>query len=234
MSDGRPAGVVARPPCACCGRRARRTPTPRRREWYPPGTVGAVGRLFGVDHLGRGLLTLGTDSESYQRRAAPRAFDVDRRPDADRRRDRAAHEPSVRLPWSLIAARRRGARHHHQRDVNLWLAGRIVKFSGRLRRPWPDLNASALPPMTLVGARRRRGRLLYRRLFGIVAQLVAAAAADGLRLTGLCGSAHADARPQWTHVLAGGVYAVVIVFGWPVLGLSRSASPIHFSAFAPM
>ena len=28
---------------------------------------------------------------------------------------------------------------------NLWLAGRIVKVSGRLRRPWPDLAELQLP-----------------------------------------------------------------------------------------
>jgi hypothetical protein len=30
---------------------------------------------------------------------------------------------------------------------NLWLAGRIVHVSGRLRRPWPDLSAMQLPPL---------------------------------------------------------------------------------------
>ena len=30
--------------------------------------------------------------------------------------------------------------------LNLWLAGRIVKVSGRLRRPWPDLSTLTFPP----------------------------------------------------------------------------------------
>jgi hypothetical protein len=29
--------------------------------------------------------------------------------------------------------------------VNLWLAGRVVSISARLRRPWPDLSALTLP-----------------------------------------------------------------------------------------
>jgi hypothetical protein len=33
---------------------------------------------------------------------------------------------------------------------NLWLAGRVVKISGRLRRPWPDLAATRLPPVTML------------------------------------------------------------------------------------
>ena len=28
---------------------------------------------------------------------------------------------------------------------NLWLAARIVKFSGRLKRPWPQLSAMTFP-----------------------------------------------------------------------------------------
>jgi hypothetical protein len=34
--------------------------------------------------------------------------------------------------------------------LNLWLAGRVVKTSGRLRRPWPDLAAMRLPPVTML------------------------------------------------------------------------------------
>src|SRR5262249_57467226 len=31
---------------------------------------------------------------------------------------------------------------------NLWLAARVVKISGRLKRPWPDLAAWTLPTST--------------------------------------------------------------------------------------
>ncbi len=34
-------------------------------------------------------------------------------------------------------------------SLNLWLAAKITATSGRLHRPWPDLNNAALPPMTL-------------------------------------------------------------------------------------
>ena len=34
--------------------------------------------------------------------------------------------------------------------LNLWLAGRILHISGRLRRPWPDLPAMRLPPIAPV------------------------------------------------------------------------------------
>lgn len=34
--------------------------------------------------------------------------------------------------------------------INLWVAGRVVRTSGRLPRPWPDLSAINLPPLTLI------------------------------------------------------------------------------------
>jgi len=33
--------------------------------------------------------------------------------------------------------------------LNLWLAARVVRISGGLRRPWPDLAATRLPPVTM-------------------------------------------------------------------------------------
>jgi hypothetical protein len=33
--------------------------------------------------------------------------------------------------------------------LNLWLAGRVVNISGRLRRPWPDIAAMRLPPVAM-------------------------------------------------------------------------------------
>src|SRR5262249_57724752 len=32
--------------------------------------------------------------------------------------------------------------------LNLWLAGRIVRISGRLRRPWPEFSALRFPQAT--------------------------------------------------------------------------------------
>ena len=47
--------------------------------------------------------------------------------------------------------------------LNLWLAGRVVKFSGRLTRPWPELAHMSFPEAARAGARGRRGRVLFRR-----------------------------------------------------------------------
>jgi hypothetical protein len=103
--------------------------------------------------------------------------------------------------------------------INLWLAGRIVKFSGRLKRPWPDLPSLDFPkPVTALLAvaviLSFSGGLI-----GIVAGVVSASL---LMAYGVLGFAVLHAMMQSSGnraVVLGGVYAAVIVFGWPVLAL---------------
>jgi hypothetical protein len=103
--------------------------------------------------------------------------------------------------------------------LNLWLAGRIVKFSGRLTRPWPDLAAMTFPrPMALVLAAAALTTVLGGML-GIVSSVVAAAL---LMAYGVLGFAvlHAITRGMKARGLVlGGIYTAVLVIGWPVFAL---------------
>lgn len=103
--------------------------------------------------------------------------------------------------------------------INLWLAGRIVKFSGRLARPWPDLSAMTFPTSTAAVLALSVALSFVDGMLGIVAGVVSASL---LIAYGALGFAvlHAitrgiNARP----FLIGTVYAAVLVFGWPVLVL---------------
>lgn len=101
--------------------------------------------------------------------------------------------------------------------LNLWLAGRIVHVSGRLRRPWPVLSALTLPPMApLVLAAAVAGSFLPG-LFGMLATVFAAAL---LMIFAVLGFAVLHAITQGLDsrrfVLAG-AYMAVAVFGWPAL-----------------
>jgi hypothetical protein len=103
---------------------------------------------------------------------------------------------------------------------NLWLAARIVKISGRLTRPWPDLTALALPPASAV--------LLAAALAGsflpdLVGVLLGALAASLLMAFAVLGFAvlHAITRGMSSRVVVlAGAYGVTIVLGWPVLAMS--------------
>ncbi len=102
---------------------------------------------------------------------------------------------------------------------NLWLAARIVQFSGLLKRPWPPLAAIAFPKLltgalALVVVTSFLGGLL-----GIVAGVLSASL---LMAYGVLGFAVLHTITQGIHtrlLLLGGIYASVLVFGWPVLAL---------------
>ncbi len=104
--------------------------------------------------------------------------------------------------------------------ANLWLAGRIVKLSGRLKRPWPDLGATTLPrsaPALLAAA---AVGMLAGDLFGIAAGVLTASLLTAYALVGLA-VLHATTRGiNGRGFVLAGIYAAVAVFGWPALLLS--------------
>jgi hypothetical protein len=69
--------------------------------------------------------------------------------------------------------------------INLWLASKIAVISGRLRRPWPDLKSTALPPMTLVVLCVAIAFSFTGGLVALFAKVVAGALLTAYGLTGL-------------------------------------------------
>jgi hypothetical protein len=103
---------------------------------------------------------------------------------------------------------------------NLWLAGKIVRTSGRLNRPWPDLKATALPPMTLVALCVAIAFCFTGGLLSILAKVVTGALLTAYALTGLAVlhtlTLASSNRLVWL-VLS---YAVTIVLIWPLFIMS--------------
>ena len=58
---------------------------------------------------------------------------------------------------------------------NLWLAARIVKFSGRLARPWPQLSALKFPPLLTAALAVAVALSFVDGMLGIVAGIASAA-----------------------------------------------------------
>jgi hypothetical protein len=103
---------------------------------------------------------------------------------------------------------------------NLWLAARVVKFSGRLTRPWPTLAEMTFPKMLLAALALAIAVSFLDSLVGIMAGVVSSAL---LMAYGVLGFAvlHAITRGIGSRpFLLGGLYASVMVFGWPILALS--------------
>jgi hypothetical protein len=103
---------------------------------------------------------------------------------------------------------------------NLWLAGRVVKFSGRLARPWPDLSAMTFPPVAAAALAVALAASFVGGMAGILAGVVTAALVVAYGILGFA-VLHAITRGQRTRAfLIGSIYASVFVFGWPLLMLS--------------
>jgi hypothetical protein len=103
--------------------------------------------------------------------------------------------------------------------LNLWLAARITATSGRLLRTWPDLKGTTLPPMTLVALCVIIAFCFTGGLLGMLAQIVAAALLMAYALTGFAVLHTVTLALRSRMLWLGCIYAVVVVFGWPVLAL---------------
>ena len=101
--------------------------------------------------------------------------------------------------------------------VHLWLAARIVKVSGRLKRPWPDLAAITFPPLvSAVLALALAGSFLSG-LVGIVAGVLAATLLTAYAVLGFAVLHKITSGISARGLVLAGVYATVGVLGWPVL-----------------
>ncbi|PYF03388.1 putative membrane protein DUF2232 [Rhodopseudomonas faecalis] len=101
--------------------------------------------------------------------------------------------------------------------VNLWLAGKITAMSGHLQRPWPDLNALTLPPMTLAALSLAVAGSFLDGLPGIVSRAATAALMMVYALQGLATLHTLTQGSRNRTFILGSSYALCMVFGWPIL-----------------
>jgi hypothetical protein len=176
-------------------------------EWYPPGRLVLWAAVIGTLTIAAAVPNFGTDQQSVQ--AALR-----------KTYERILRDQSL-IDLLVVAVPPAAAVFSTITNLlNLWLAGRIVKISGRLKRPWPDLAALTLPPSSSALLTAALAGSFLPDLFGI---LSAAFAASLLMAFATLGFAvlHAITRGMISRafVLAA-VYAAALVLGWPVLAMS--------------
>ena len=184
-------------------------------EWYPVGRMLLWIAALAALTTFAALLTLGTDADTITdtlRRALARlssAADSPLPPEAERWIDALIRiAPGGAAMFATLTL-----------SLNLWLAGKISATSGRLRRPWPDLKSTALPPMTLVALLVAVGLSFGGGLVAMAAVIAAAALLMTYALTGFAVlhtlTLALRSRPLWL----GSVYLVVVLFLWPVLAM---------------
>ena len=167
-------------------------------EWYPPGRLVIWAALLATLVVIVAIPNFGTDAESF--RAGLRgALNTVLRAEIATPADAPSGMPAKadRLIEFLVSAIPLAAAvlATITNLFNLWLAARIVKFSGRLARPWPQLSDLRFPPLltAALGSGRRlefRRRIAWNRRRYRVSK-----SAARLRRARLCGAARHDARP---------------------------------------
>lgn len=193
-------------------------------EWYPPGRLVVWAAVLGGLVVVVAIPNFGFDAESFRaglRQALTHILRVDTEVPTNAPLSTPGVSNASRLVDFLVAAIPPAAAvlATITNVLNLWLAARIVTFSGLLKRPWPPLAAMTFP-RTLAAALAIAVALSFvGSLIGIVAGVVSASL---LMAYGVLGFAvlHAITRGMASRIfLLGGVYAAVLVLGWPVLAL---------------
>ena len=112
-------------------------------EWYPPGRLVAWTACFAFVLAAIAMLAIGPDVETYRANVkaaveelmSTQSGDPVSLGDAEQMSDYLARLllPATVSAWMITML------------ANLWIAGRVLRTSSRLTRPWPDLHALELP-----------------------------------------------------------------------------------------
>jgi hypothetical protein len=187
-------------------------------EWYPPGRLVVWAAVLGVLVVIVAIPNFGIDADSFRaglRDALNAIMRVNSSTPA------RAGSNTERLLEILVNAIPPAAAvlATVTNLLNLWLAARVVKFSGRLARPWPQLSSMTFPPLMTAALGVAIVLSFLDGMLGIVGGIVAASL---LLVYGVLGFAvlHVitqgmSARPFVLSI----TYAGVILLGWPMLAL---------------
>ncbi|MBX6328979.1 MAG: hypothetical protein IRY89_10415 [Pseudolabrys sp.] len=192
-------------------------------EWYPPGRLVFWASLLAMLVVLAALPMFGLTGEAFRRgmrEALTHMFRIETNtaPNAPLVIPGVADPERVIDTLAVAVPLAAAAIATLTNAVNLWLAGRVVKLSGRLARPWPvladmRLPVAAAPALLAAAALSFSGGLL-----GVAAGV---AAASLLMAYGFVGFAvlHAITAGLPTRgMILGAAYASVFLIGWPMLG----------------
>jgi hypothetical protein len=187
-------------------------------EWYPPGRLVVWAAVLGVLVVIVAIPNFGIDADSFRAGLRDALNAIMRVNNGTPARTGGNTERLLEIlvnaipPAAAVLATITNL-------LNLWLAGRVVKFSGRLARPWPHLSSMTFPPLMTAALGVAIILSFLDGMLGIVGGIVAASL---LLVYGVLGFAvlHVitqgmSARPFVLSI----TYAGVILLGWPMLAL---------------
>jgi hypothetical protein len=195
---------------------------PAQMEWYPVGRLILWAALIAFALVTAVILQFGTSFETYQKEIRA-VFERVLRMQARIPEGQPLQLPGVKNPdqflTTLVAVMPPAAAVLSMLTniINLWLAGRVARTSGRLRRPWPDLSAISMP---LTAALALGAALVISFMSGMPGFVAAIAVAVLSIAYAIVGFSVLHAITQGigarTWILAG-AWLGVILFGWPLI-----------------
>jgi hypothetical protein len=183
-------------------------------EWYPVGRILLWTAGFAVLTTMAALFTLGGDAATITgalRRGLLRIIGV--------RGPARATGDTEQIVDALVTIAPAAAAIVAMMTLtlNLWLAAKVTATSGRLHRPWPDLKSAALPPMMLAALSLALALCFTGGLFAMLGQIASAALLMAYALIGFAVLHTLTLAMKSRAVWLSGTYALVLVFGWPII-----------------
>lgn len=212
---------------------------PEQTEWYPAGRLVIWAALVSAVVVIVAIPNFGTDEDSFRaglRNVFERVLRAQSRTPADAPLDMRGVDPKRVIEFLAdVIPYAAAVLATITNAINAWLAGRIVKMSGNLRRPWPDLPDMRFPAYAPAGLAAAIAGSFVPGLIGTIAGIAAAALLMAYAMLGFA-VLHAITRGFGARAfILGGSYVAVFVFGWPVLlmtliGLADTAFDIRGKA----
>ena len=199
--------------------------TPDRLEWYPVGRIVVWASLISAVIVAAIIFIMAGDAETLRtslRRSLESFIRVTAPPGTDASADRPKgillqqlldHPDRVLPPAAAVLTTL-------MQVFTLWLAARVARISGRLRRPWPQLSAMTFPPMVLAVLTVLLVGSFMSGMVGILASIATASLLTAYALLGLAVLHTLTRALNARGFILGSVYGAIAVFGWPLLLMS--------------
>ncbi|MEP6837933.1 MAG: DUF2232 domain-containing protein [Bradyrhizobium sp.] len=191
-------------------------------EWYPPGRLVVWSAVLGATLVLISIATVGADAEGFNAALRKVVEEILRMAAAEGGPNAPA---TLRNPQQLIDLMviiippGTAVMATVTNVVNLWLAASIVKFSGRLTRPWPDVAAMTFPHMVAVALVLAVALSFVGGMVGLFAGVVTAALLMAYGMLGLAVLLSVTQGTKARGFIIAAVIVAVIFFRWPILAL---------------
>jgi hypothetical protein len=187
-------------------------------EWYPPGRLVLWCAGFAILVVWVGVLTFGTDIETFHAEMRHALERIIQFPSGDAGGN-AANRAQLFDFLVAIIPMAAAVVATTTNVLNLWLAARIVKFSGRLSRPWPELPALNFPGVTAAALAVAVALAFVGGITGLLATVAGAALVVAFGILGFAVLHSLTRKTKGRGLVLGVAYASVMLFFWPVLAL---------------